>query len=58
MSEGNYKDLKKGEIYDLEIRAYKRSEEFNHNNVYIEVRPNAEFLNNMVFESFTDTKCF
>jgi uncharacterized protein len=53
-----YKDLIKGEIYDLQIRAYERREEFNHNNVYVEVRPTIEFLNNMAFVGFTYTNRF
>ena len=58
MSEVNYKDLKKGEIYDLQIRAYERREEFNHNNVYVEVKSKPEFLNHMAFVGFTDTNRF
>ena len=58
MSEVNYKDLKKGEIYDLQIRAYERREEFNHNNVYVEVKSKPEFLNHMAFVGFTIADMF
>ena len=53
-----YKDLIKGEIYDLQLRAYERREKFNHNNVYVEVRPTPEYLNNMAFVGFTYTNKF